>query len=500
MQQAMDCGGGVSLRQVLPRGKFLGSSDIRVRSCCSDSRIVRPGDLFVALVGGNSDGHEFAQQAVAQGATAVLAERLLPVPVPTCLVPDSRMALGHICQHLAGQPTRQMNVVGVSGSHGKTTTSVLISSVLKAAQQRVGTTNTVAYDDSFESSAARRTTPTAPELASWMARMVANGCQSAVIEVSSGALAARHLAGVELDAAVLTNIRRGQSGKHGSLLNYRRAKERLFEHLKPDGLAVLNADDPASQYLLSRVEQPMITIGMRAEAELTATLVERFPGEQTFLLHAGNETIPVRTRIIGDQHIYNCLAATAIGLVMGIDLPTIVRGLEQVAHVAGHLERVECGQPFGVYVDCAQTPDALAVALQTLRQVTPGRVFCVYGAKADGDRANRPLMGRVVERAADREVITCDNPEHEQPLQIAHDILDGYRRPGRPHILPDREAAIGWALSQARTGDSVLIAGKGHESFQRIGSRCLSFNDGDVARTWLRQQDGRTELPCITRC
>ena len=500
MQLKLDSGVGISLRQTLSDSRILGTSDIRVRSCCTDSRLCQPGDLFVALVGPEADGHEFAQEAVSRGASAVLAERLLPVSVPTCLVPDSDRALGHVCQHLAGRPAQQMNVVGVGGTLGKTTTSFLVASVLKAARQRVGMTNTITYHDSVESTPAHRSTPKAPELADWMARMVANGCQNAVLEISNEALARRRTSGVELDAAVITNVRRGQRNIHGSVRNQRRAQARLIEHLKPGGFAVLNADDAGSEYLLSQVTQPVMTIGLHGDAELTATVVERFASEQTFLLHAGDETIPVRTHVVGDQHVYNCLAAAAVGLVMGVDLPTVVRGLESVTAVPGRLERIECGQPFGVFVDYARTPDALAASLRSLRQVTQGRLICVFGAKGDDGGETRPALGRVVERSADREVITSDNPGHEEPLQIAHDILDGYRQPGRPHILPDRSAAIGWALSQARPGDCVLIAGKGHENYQMIGTRYLSFSDGAVVRNWLREQDGKTEFSCKIPC
>jgi UDP-N-acetylmuramoyl-L-alanyl-D-glutamate--2,6-diaminopimelate ligase len=274
----------------------------------------------------------------------------------------------------------------------------------------------------------------------------------------------------------------------------------LLDHLKPDGFAVFNADDTSGEFLRSEFDRPAITIGLHSDAELTATVIERFPSEQTFLIHAGDDTIPVRTPIVGDQHVYNCLAAAAAGLVVGIDLATVVRGLESVTAIPGRLERIECGQPFSVFVDYARTPAAMAASLRSLRKVTRGRLICVYGAKGSDSEQTRPLLGRVVERSADREVITSDNPGHEAPLQIAHDILDGYQRPARPHILPDREAAIGWALSQARPGDSVLIAGKGHENYQVVGTRCLCFNDGEVARGFLRRQDGKMEFPCTIRC
>jgi UDP-N-acetylmuramoyl-L-alanyl-D-glutamate--2,6-diaminopimelate ligase len=294
-------------------------------------------------------------------------------------------------------------------------------------------------------------------------------------------LARRQTAGIELDAAVLTNVRRDHLDEHGSLLNYRRAKGRIFKQLKPHGFAVLNADDPASRHFLSKLECPVLTVGMKNPAELTARVIERCLGEQTFLLTAGNESVPVCTRMIGDQHVENCLAAAAVGLVFGLDLETVVRGLEKVDRVPGRMERLECGQPFGVFVDGARTPDALAAGLQTLRQVTEGRVICVYGAPGERAVETRPLLGRAAERYAHTTIITNDNPRHEDSLSIAHDILDGYQHPERARLLPDRAKAIAWALDQARPGDAVLIAGKGSEAFQLVGNTRRPFDDREIA-------------------
>jgi UDP-N-acetylmuramoyl-L-alanyl-D-glutamate--2,6-diaminopimelate ligase len=292
---------------------------------------------------------------------------------------------------------------------------------------------------------------------------------------------------VEFDVAVLTNLRRDHLDYHGSIFNYRRIKSRLFEHLKPDGAVVVNADDSASRFALQRLDRPVLTVGLHTPAELTANVLERHACEQTFLLNAGDETAAIQTRMIGDHHVYNCLCAAAVGLLMGLELTTIARGLEAVEAIPGRLEPIVCGQPFGVYVDAARSPDALAVTLRTLRQVTAGRVICVYGADADGDPSQRPLLGRVVERIAHLGVITNDNPRGQQPLQIAHDILDGYDRPARAHLLPGRAAAIRWALSQARPDDAVLIAGKGERQYQVIRTEKHLFDDRIVARQWLQQ-------------
>ena len=486
MQQLLGRADGISLREVLPKGRFLGADKIRVHGCCSDYRSCRPGDVYVAVVGADEDGHDHVDEALQRGAVAVVTERLVPGNVASCIVPDTREAYGLLCQHLAGLPHRQLELIGVTGTFGKTITALLLASVLEAAQRQAGVLCSLGYSDSDVTSPAEGATPQPAQLASWLSRMVANGCSHAVLEASSEALVSRHLAGVELDAAILTNVHREHLDLHGSLKNYRRAKQRLFERLKPGGFAIVNADDPESRFVLPEINGPVITVGMHEGAQLQAQLVDRCPSEQTFLLMAGQETVPVRTLSVGDSFIYNCLSAAAVGLVMGLDLTAIVRGLESLERIPGRLERIECGQAFSVFVDQAQTPVTLAAALHALRQVTAGRLLCVYGATTWQDGQQRAALGHVAERGADVGVITSNNPGHEAPLQIAHDILDGFKDPGRAHIIPDRAKAIQWALGEARPGDTVLIAGKGDQLYQTIGQRPMRFDDREVARRWLR--------------
>jgi len=485
MQRTVIQNRGVSLREVLPECRIHNGSDVRVTSCCSDSRRILPGDLFVALEGSQRDGHDFAREAVARGASAVLAERILPVNVPLGTVSMTRDAYGRVCQALAGNPSKQMRVIGVTGTNGKTVTNLLIASILKAAGHTVGTLNSLGYCDTEEIADAEQTTPDAPTLARWLGRMHANGCSHAVVEVSSHALAQYRTSGVEFDAAVVTNVRRDHIDYHGSVFNYRKIKGRLLRHLSPSGFGVINADDPGSKFIWSKMENPMLTVGLHSEAELMATVVERHLSEQMFLLHAGNETIPVRTRMIGDHHIKNCLQAAAIGLIYGIDLPTVVRGIESVGHVPGRLERLECGQPFGVFIDSGKSPDTLAVGLKALRHATKHRVICVFGASGDSEASQRPLLGRVLERGSDLGIITGGHTEDDTPLEYIHDILDGYDRPARGHAMPDREQAIRWALSEARSGDTVLIAGKGYESYPTLGPGMRDVTDAEVALDWL---------------
>jgi UDP-N-acetylmuramoyl-L-alanyl-D-glutamate--2,6-diaminopimelate ligase len=480
---------GISLRELLPSCKYFGGTPVPISSCCGDSRHCKPGDLFAAIVGRENDGHDYAEEAVRKGAVTVLAERPIPVGVPTCIVGDTREAFGQICQSLAGNPSGALRAIGVSGSYGKTMTSLLIASILETAGEPIGILGSLGYCDGRKILTDAETTPTSPELARWLAQSAHNGCTHAIIEASSAGLADKRLSGLELDAAVMTNVRRAHLDLHASVLNYRRIKERLFHHLRPDGFAVMNADDPASKHMIATLNRPLITIGMQSDAEVTAEPLEYHHSEQTFLLTAGEETMPVRTSVIGRAHIYNCLSAAAVGLVLGHDLTTIVRGLEAVDSIPGRMERIDVGQSFVTYVDAAKSPDCLASTLKSLRRVTRRRLICVYGAGSEGDSTDRPLLGRVVENHADIGVITRNDPRNEDPLQIAHEILDGYDRPAQAHWLPDRAKAIGWSLAEARPGDTVLIAGRGDEKYEIVDGKRLDFDDREVVRAFLEEMD-----------
>ncbi|MBS0210016.1 MAG: UDP-N-acetylmuramoyl-L-alanyl-D-glutamate--2,6-diaminopimelate ligase [Planctomycetes bacterium] len=480
---------GIALRQVLPEAELFGADEIRVSSCCADSRQVRPGDLFVALSGVERDGHDFVADAVARGAAAVLAERPIQVDVPVACVADARRAYGHLCQALVGNPSQRLKVIGVTGTNGKTTTTHLIAGVLRAAGQYPAVLGTLGYSDGVEFEAARWTTPPAPVLAAWMARAEAAGCTHVVMEVSSHALEQSRVAGVEFDVVAVTNVRHDHLDYHQTLSAYRAAKARLFEQLGPSGVVVLNVeDDVCREMYLPRVDGPALTVALDRAAELNAVAVESCLSEQTFLLQIGSESVPVRTRLIGRHNIENCLVAAAVGLAYGVSTPDVVRGLESVDRLAGRLEPIVCGQSFGVYVDYAHTPDALAGVLDALREMTSGRVLCVFGAGGRRDRSKRPLMARAVELRADLAIVTSDNPRDESQRRIVADIMRGFAMPEAVHVIDDRAAAICYALQQAREGDVVLIAGKGHEEYQELADGQIDFDDRQVARDWLYAQ------------
>jgi UDP-N-acetylmuramoyl-L-alanyl-D-glutamate--2,6-diaminopimelate ligase len=475
----------ISLRAVLPAADFLGCQDIRAAACASDSRAVQHGDVFFAISGSECDGHNHIREAVERGAKAVICQTRLEDPIPQCVVPDSREALALACQALAGHPSRKLRVIGITGTNGKTTTSHLLAAVLQAAGYRTGLLGTLGYSDGALTAAAEMTTPTAPAMAHWLKRMVDGNCSHAVVEISSHAIAQHRTAGVELAACCLTNLRRDHLDYHPSLYDYHHTKCRLFGQLNSSGVAVINADDPASLEHAPLVPGGVLSVALHNNANITAQLLDRVKSEQNFLLSAGGMSAVVRTAMIGDHHIYNCLMAAAMALAEGIDLMTIVAGLESVERVSGRLERIECGQPFGVFVDYAHTPDALAASLATLRPVTAGRLICVFGAGGNRDVNKRPLMGRAVEAAADVAIVTTDNPRHEDPQTIAAEIISGFGEPERARYLPDRAAAIHYALSLAGPDDVVLVAGRGHETYQTVGHQRVRFDDRDVARRYL---------------
>ena len=480
---------GVSLRRLFPEAVIFGADDIFVHRCSADSRTIKPGDVFAAIVGPACDGHDFVYEASFRGASAILAERYVATDgKPVCVVSDTRAAYGRLANELAGNPSQRLKVIGVTGTAGKTTTAVLIESVLRSVGHRVASSNGLAQFDGARLELPARDTPHAGDLADWLARAEANSCGFAVIEVSSQALSQLRLSGVTIDMACVTNVRRDHLDYHATIHNYRETKARLFGHLRPGGAAVLNLDDAACQGYLQRLDGPALTVGMVASADLTAVVVERSAAEQTFLLSAGSEAVPVRTRVIGDQHVYNCLTAAAVGLLYGASLAEIARGLEQIESVPGRMERMECGQPFGVFVDSAQTPDALGIVLEALREVTERRLICVFGADGDHDAELRPLMGQTVEAFTDIAVVTDDNPRCEDPTRIASDILRGFDSLDNVIVMHDRAKAICWALSLARPRDCVVIAGKGHDDEQCIGPHRHWFDDREIVCRWLYEQ------------
>ncbi|OUT67432.1 MAG: hypothetical protein CBB70_08690 [Planctomycetaceae bacterium TMED10] len=478
---------GLPLTEIFPGGRLFGAEEVWFSSCTSDARNCRDGDLYVAILGTQGDGHLEVAKAVAAGATALVTERLVPAQaIPQYIVSDTRIAYAQMCHALSGFPSRRLNVVGVTGSEGKTTTTCLIQSMIRHASLQSGILNTLGYCDGAKTTPADESTPGPAVMADYLARMRAGGCSHAVLELSDRAIVQRQTAGIDLDVACITRWNEAELVSNGNQEEFRLRKSRIFEQLRPEGLVVLNADDPTCRAFEEELHHPVLTFGMKHPASITATLVERVVSEQTFLLEWGPETIPVRTHLVGDHHIYNCLAAAAVGLAYGIELETIARGLERVDRIPGHLERIECGQPFALFVDGGHTPAALRSSLRTLRETTAGRLICVFGAPGERDRELRSHLGGVAAKYADSLIITDGNPARENSEAIIDGILSGIPEDVDFTIELDRASAIEIALSGAEVGDCVLIAGRGHQSWQIVGDRRFPFDDREVARGCLR--------------
>ena len=412
------------------------------------------------------------------------------------LVPSARESLARLADAYYGRPSHELVLVGITGTNGKTTTSYLVEALLRARGLATGVIGTVQYVLGAERRPARQTTPDALELQGMLALMRERGIGGVAMEVSSHALALSRVDGVAFDVAVFTNLTQDHLDFHGTLAEYRRAKRRLFELLarsgKPRRTAVINGDDPSGQAMVEGLDVPVLTFGLREGAHVRAVdYASTLEGlRMTAETPAGR--LVLTSALIGEHNVMNLLGAVATGLALGLEPAAIGVALATVGTVAGRFEQVSAGQPFLVVVDYAHTPDALERVLTTARKLTRGRLGVVFGCGGDRDRGKRPIMGEIAARLADRVWVTSDNPRSERPEAIIDEILVGVRaagaEPGRYAVEPDRSRAIHDALHWADAGDTVVIAGKGHETYQIVGSDVLPFDDREVARRILQER------------
>jgi UDP-N-acetylmuramoyl-L-alanyl-D-glutamate--2,6-diaminopimelate ligase len=454
-----------------------------VRELVYDARSVSPGALFFCVPGSRADGHDFALEAVANGAVALVVERPLEIDVPQLVVEDVRAAMAIAADTFFGEPTRTLEVAGVTGTNGKTTTAFLLRSILEAAGRRPGLVGTVEWIVGGESRPAPHTTPEAIDLQRLFREMLDAGDESAAVEASSHGSALRRLDRVRFDVLVFTNLSQDHLDLHGSLEEYFEAKRRLFTGPQPPPAAV-NVDDEWGRRLADELEAahraPLITFGLGSGAEVRAEGLKLDAKGSRFRTVG----IEIETHLRGSFNVENVLGAVAAGILLDLDDEAIAAGIGAVTGVPGRFEAVDEGQSFAVIVDYAHTPDSLDVVLQAARDLGPGRLITVFGAGGDRDRGKRPLMGRIARDRADLAIVTSDNPRSEDPLAIIQDVLQGVGMD--VEIDPDRLSAIRRAIAIAEPGDVVVIAGKGHEQGQDIGGVVQPFDDREVARKALR--------------
>ena len=469
--------------------------DVPCTGVTHDSRDVAPGTVFVGLRGLKADGAAFAPQAIAAGAAAVVAEERSTVPaggaaVPWVEVKDARLALALLSAEFFGHPSRQMQVVGITGTNGKTTTSYLVNAIFEAAGVACGLMGTVTYRIGAQAFEATRTTPEAPELQGFMRRMVDAGCGACVMEVSSHALALRRADGIQFAAGIFTNLTRDHLDFHSDMEGYFTAKRRLFEMLPRSAPASINMDDPRGASLVETAGRP-VTYAIYKPADVS-------PGPLTFSLdglrfevRTPQGIVRVNSRLVGKPNVYNILAAVSTTAALGLPIEAIERGLTGLQGVPGRFEVASAdADDITVIVDYAHTDDALRNLLETARAMATRRLITVFGAGGDRDRTKRPLMGMVAARLSDVVVITSDNPRHEDPLRIIEEVKLGAEAEARQSnaaVLanPDRREAILAAVKTASANDVVLVAGKGHEKYQEIAGRTFPFDDVAVAREGL---------------
>jgi UDP-N-acetylmuramoyl-L-alanyl-D-glutamate--2,6-diaminopimelate ligase len=477
-----------ALTDVIGPERVVGLPVGEVRALAADSRRVRPGTLFFAVPGEHVDGHDFVADAVAAGAIGVVVERELPdVAAPQLVVANARHALADAAYAWFGRPAdRLRRIVGVTGTDGKSTVTALTTELLAAAGWRPGQVGTVSVriGDETRANLDRTTTPEALELQDLLARMVAAGNDSVVMEATSHGLALGRTRNVRFDVGVVTNLTSEHLDFHGTLERYRAAKARLVEEAP---IAVLNADDPSFDYFRARARDRVLAFGIEAGADLRASDLRADAGGTTFRLDAPDWSGDVRLPLPGRFNVANALAALGVGVALELDLSAAAAALAGTAGVPGRMERVEAGQPFAVIVDYAHTEDSLRKVLGILRPLTAGRLIAVFGSAGERDSTKRAPMGRVAAELADLVVVTDEDPRLEDRRAINEQVADGARSAGARDgvtlwVIDDRREAIGHAIRMAEAGDVVLLAGKGHEQSIIHGTEKRPWDDRTAAR------------------
>lgn len=450
-----------------------------------DSRKVGRGSLFCCLVGEKTDGHNFASMAVEKGASALICQRPLPLNVPQLIVPDGREAMARAAACFYGHPERELTMLAVTGTNGKTSVTYMVKSVAETAGKKVGLIGTIQNLIGEEKVYTERTTPESVDLFALLRRMADKGVDLVVMEVSSHALAQQRVAGIPFKAGLFTNLTQDHLDYHKTFENYRAAKKKLFAQC---GIAILNGDDETAAYMKEGLSIPVWTMGIHHPGDFYARGIEITTQGASFHLFTPQGNGRISLHISGLFSVYNAMGTAALCTAAGIPFSCIVKGLEGLRGVAGRLECVDTGdRPFSVYVDYAHTPDALQNVLETARGFTRRRLISVFGCGGDRDHGKRPIMGEIGGRYSDHVILTSDNPRTEDPMDILKAVEEGVKRTATPYIITEnRREAIREALEEAGDGDVIVIAGKGHESYQEINGVRHHFDDKEIVLSLLR--------------
>jgi UDP-N-acetylmuramoyl-L-alanyl-D-glutamate--2,6-diaminopimelate ligase len=474
-----------------------GSGDPDITSVEYDSRRVTPGSLFVAIRGAASDGNRFLGDAASRGAVAAVTDCPgMRAGIPLLRVGDARKALALLSDRFFGSPQHALMMVGITGTNGKTTTAHMVQSIIESSGMRCGLMGTISHQVGGTVRESLNTTPESRDIHRMLAEMAAAGQHACVMEVSSHALALSRVHGIRFRAVAFTNLTRDHLDFHGDIDRYLDAKSILFSTLSGDSTAVVNLDDPAAGHIMSVSRGgKVITAGFGETADIHPAIFRMFPDGTELSLATPSGALDCRLPIPGAYNVLNAMIAAGLGLACGLTIPVIAKGLAGMRPVRGRFELVREGQPFTVVVDYAHTPDALERVLNSAREITGGRLIAVFGCGGDRDRGKRPQMGNIAGRLANFTIITSDNPRTENPESIIREVAAGVPDTASFVTCSDRNEAIGRALDDARPGDTVVIAGKGHEDYQIIGTTKIHFDDAEIVRGFLKDK-GWKDIQC----
>ncbi|MBH5316905.1 UDP-N-acetylmuramoyl-L-alanyl-D-glutamate--2,6-diaminopimelate ligase [Paenibacillus sp. GSMTC-2017] len=487
------------LTKLLLTASLIGDGETVFTDIENDSRSVKPGQLFLCVPGLTVDGHIYADEAVRRGAVAIVTEKVLEIDVPQLVVRDSRLAMAVIADYVYAHPSERVRLIGVTGTNGKTTTTYLIEKIFNDRLKATGVIGTIEWRYADKSYPMKGTTPDALELQRQLGEMRDANIQYCAMEVSSHALEQGRVKGCRFRTAIFTNLTQDHLDFHGSMEQYAAAKGLFFSRLgnaysksmDERSYAVLNSDDPASRRYSMLTAAEVITFGVEQEADVRASQIRISPQGTFFHVESFRGCADIQLKLAGKFNVYNALAAIAAALIEGIELSDIKRSLESIPGVPGRVESVDEGQNFSVIVDYAHTPDGLDNVLRAVNEIAENRIICVFGCGGDRDRTKRPIMGRIAAQCANYIIVTSDNPRTEDAELIIRDIEVGLKEveidTDNYALIPDRKAAIQKAVEMASPGDVVLIAGKGHETYQLIGGDIYPFDDRIVAKEAIRR-------------